>query len=209
MNVESFEYVLTAPQVDSSHSPRFVAVCKWPLQHQASTTQQSFAAFTANPLPKQKFHVSVMSYLQPAAILGDVNLDRYPRVALFTDCFEESDRMSRTSRQLDEFASRNGLPFLTIHSGATNNFERIAESRYLRLERSRIAFRFDGELFFDPLLLRHYSTVREVLADFRAVVALPSRRDSRYWTWRRGIAWPVLLAHGACSAGRLMAQECT
>ena len=108
-----------------------------------------------------------MSYLQPAAILGDVNLDRYPRVALFTDCFEESDRMSRTSRQLDKFASRNGLPFLTIHSGATNNFERIAESRYLRLERSRIAFRFDGELFFDPLLLRHYSTVREVLADFR------------------------------------------
>jgi phosphatidylinositol alpha 1,6-mannosyltransferase len=99
-----------------------------------------------------------------------VNLIRYPRVALFTDCFEEFDGETRTSAQLDRFARQHGLPLLTIHSGSGSSFERNGESRYLQLERSRAAFALDGGRHFDPFLVRAHSKIRQVLDDFRPEV---------------------------------------
>jgi phosphatidylinositol alpha 1,6-mannosyltransferase len=96
-----------------------------------------------------------------------VNLTWYPRVAVFTDCFEDFDAESRTSTELDKFARHHGLPFLTIRSGSCGALERHGESRYLGLERSRLVVGLKDDSRFDPFLFRHHSRIRRVLEDFR------------------------------------------
>jgi len=40
-----------------------------------------------------------------------------PRVALFADCFLETNGVAHTCRQLAGWAGRNGRPLLVVHSG--------------------------------------------------------------------------------------------
>src|SRR5438105_11314 len=38
MNEKSFENILAVPKMNSPHSSRFIAVSKWPFQHESTTT---------------------------------------------------------------------------------------------------------------------------------------------------------------------------
>ena len=90
-----------------------------------------------------------------------------PRVALFTDSFHEVNGAAYTFRQYRDFAQRQGLPVLMVHSGAeTRCFERGSITT-LELKRSRATFAVDVDFGFDPLLWRHWSRIRAVLASFQ------------------------------------------
>jgi glycosyltransferase involved in cell wall biosynthesis len=85
-----------------------------------------------------------------------------PRVAFFTDTYDEINGVALTSRQLEAFARRRGNPFLCVRGGA----ETIATDESVILRRGRFSFGLDRGLLHDPLLWRHYRRVKAALQRF-------------------------------------------
>lgn len=90
-----------------------------------------------------------------------------PRVAFFTDSFNEINGVALTSRQLDRFARRRDYPFLTVHAGLETC---LAEDR-LTLARGGASFPIErGQLSFDLFFMRHRAAVLKALKRFRVEV---------------------------------------
>jgi glycosyltransferase involved in cell wall biosynthesis len=90
-----------------------------------------------------------------------------PRVAFFTDSFHEVNGVALTSRQLDAFARRQGLPFFSVHAGPQTRLWTEGSVTTYELGRGRLAFGVEKDLFVDPVLLRYRRRVREALAQFK------------------------------------------
>jgi len=94
-------------------------------------------------------------------------VDRIPRVAFFTDTFEEINGVALTSRQLTEFARRHDFPILCVRGGLATKISQQGSLTSLELTRGPFSFQLDRGLWHDPLLWRHIARIREVLRDFR------------------------------------------
>ena len=91
-----------------------------------------------------------------------------PRVAFFTDTYQEINGVALTSRQLTEYARRHELPFLCVRGGSeTRRSEEEGPISHLELCRGPLAFELDRGLLHDPMLWRLHGQVEEAVEDFR------------------------------------------
>lgn len=90
-----------------------------------------------------------------------------PRVAFFTDSFHEVNGVALTSRQLDAFARRRGLPFLSVHAGPQTAFSDSGSVRTLELRRGPLSLAIEQDLDVDPFLMRYRSRVKRELVAFQ------------------------------------------
>jgi glycosyltransferase involved in cell wall biosynthesis len=75
--------------------------------------------------------------------------------------------MARTSRELDAYARRMGMPFLCIRGGAVTKYSGDGQTAVLELRRASTSIPVDKDLSFDPLLGRHLLRVRNALRRFK------------------------------------------
>ncbi len=94
-------------------------------------------------------------------------MTRPPRVAFFTDSYDETNGVARLSHEFEAYAARRDLPLLCVHGGGQTAVGPPGPRQRLQLRRSAAAFRIEHDLSFDPLLWRHASLARQVVADFR------------------------------------------
>ena len=90
-----------------------------------------------------------------------------PRVAFFTDSFHEVNGVALTSRQLDAFARRRGLPFLSVHAGPKTEFSDAGSVHTLELHRGPLSFAIEQDLDVDPFLMRYHARVKRELVQFQ------------------------------------------
>lgn len=90
-----------------------------------------------------------------------------PRVAFFTDTFDEINGVALTSRQLVSFARRRGYPFLCIRGAAETRLYREDCLAQLELARGPLSFDLDKGLRHDPALWRHQPRVAEEIENFK------------------------------------------
>jgi phosphatidylinositol alpha 1,6-mannosyltransferase len=88
------------------------------------------------------------------------------RVAFLTDCFHEVNGVALTSRQLDSFARRRNLPFLSVHVGPETKTWTDGSVTTLELKRSLASVPLDAGMHFDTLCLRHLSRVKKAIKAF-------------------------------------------
>ena len=81
-------------------------------------------------------------------------MSKPPRVALFTDSFDEANGVATLSREFAAFARQQQLPFLCIHSGKQTRAIQQGSFTTLELKRGLAAFPLDHDLYCDPLLSR-------------------------------------------------------
>ena len=84
-----------------------------------------------------------------------------PRVAFFADSFHEVNGVALTSRQLDGYARRRDLPFLSVHAGQQTRKWTDGSVTTLEIRRSRAKFPVEVDLYFDPLFWRNYRLVEQ------------------------------------------------
>jgi phosphatidylinositol alpha 1,6-mannosyltransferase len=89
------------------------------------------------------------------------------RVAFFTDSFHDVNGVAHTSRQLEQFARRRGLPILSVHAGPRTAewVEDACETVELGRSRSRIPL--DEGLAFDPWFLRFWPRAAKAMERFQ------------------------------------------
>jgi phosphatidylinositol alpha 1,6-mannosyltransferase len=90
-----------------------------------------------------------------------------PRIAFLTDCFHEVNGVALTSRQLDSFARRHELPFLSVHVGPKTREWQDGSVTTVELKRSPASVPLDAGMHFDTLCLRHLSRVRKAMQAFQ------------------------------------------
>ena len=90
-----------------------------------------------------------------------------PRVAFFADSFHEVNGVALTSRQLDGYARRRDLPFLSVHAGPQTRKWTDGSVTTLEIRRSRAKFPVEVDLYFDPLFWRNYRLVEQALDEFK------------------------------------------
>jgi glycosyltransferase involved in cell wall biosynthesis len=88
-------------------------------------------------------------------------------VAFFTDSFHEVNGVALTSRQLDAFARRRGLPLLSVHAGPKTQSFDAGSVRTLELRRGPLSFGIEQDLDVDPFLMRYRSRVKQELLQFK------------------------------------------
>lgn len=115
-----------------------------------------------------------------------------PRVAFFADSFHEVNGVALTSRQLDGYARRNDLPFLSVHAGPQNKLSTDGSVTTLEIRRSRAKFPVEVDLYFDPLFWRNYFVIEQALESFQPdVIHLTGPSDvgmlAAYFAHSRGI----------------------
>ncbi len=94
-------------------------------------------------------------------------LDASPRIAFFTDTFDEANGVATLSQQLALFAKKRGLPFLMIRGGAKTRLTQDGSLATLELQRGVASFPVDKSLYYDPLFARHKQTVIDELHAFK------------------------------------------
>lgn len=91
-----------------------------------------------------------------------------PRVAYFPDSFHEVNGVAHTSRHFEAFARRRNLPFLCVRAGhRPQALIQDGNLWSLELPRSVLSFVLEKDLRLDPVFLRHYPRIAEVLDRFR------------------------------------------
>jgi phosphatidylinositol alpha 1,6-mannosyltransferase len=90
-----------------------------------------------------------------------------PRIAFLTDCFHEVNGVALTSRQLDSFARRHELPFLSVHVGPKTLEWQDGSVTTIELKRSPASVPLDAGMHFDTLCLRHLSRVKKAMQAFQ------------------------------------------
>lgn len=93
-----------------------------------------------------------------------------PRVAFFTDTYDETNGVALTSRQLEAFARRRGYPFLCVRGGSCDDRDTLISDQTLVLKRGLFSFGLDRGLMHDPFLGRHLSRVKAAVRRFRPEV---------------------------------------
>lgn len=93
-----------------------------------------------------------------------------PRVAFLPDTFHEINGVAHTSRQLEAFARRRGLPFMSVHCGPHRELRRDHAVTVSQLERGKASIALDAHLQADPLLMRYQAQVIRQVQGFGAQV---------------------------------------
>jgi glycosyltransferase involved in cell wall biosynthesis len=93
---------------------------------------------------------------------------RVPRIAFFTDSYNEANGVARLTRAFEAVARRRNWPWLTVHGDKATRLTDDGSTMRLELRRGAAAFRLEHDLAFDVLLWRHYRRVAALLRDFRA-----------------------------------------
>jgi glycosyltransferase involved in cell wall biosynthesis len=109
--------------------------------------------------------VNITKSKRTRAILAQV--DSNPRVAFFTDTFDEINGVALTSRQFTAFAGRHERPFLCVRGGAATRQTQEGSVTHLELCRGPLAFELDRGLRHDPALWRLAGQVHEAVEDFK------------------------------------------
>jgi phosphatidylinositol alpha 1,6-mannosyltransferase len=91
-----------------------------------------------------------------------------PRVAFLPDTFHEVNGVAHTSRQLEAFAGRHQIPFLSVHCGPVNEVKTSGTTTIVQLRRGPFSFGLDAHLDYDPFLLRHTGRVLRHVKEFGA-----------------------------------------
>jgi phosphatidylinositol alpha 1,6-mannosyltransferase len=91
----------------------------------------------------------------------------HPRVAFFSETFNEVNGVALTSRQFAAFAARHGRPYMSIHPGPALASRTEGSVRHLELPRGRASFGIERDLSYDVLLWRHTGHVRRAFEEFR------------------------------------------
>jgi len=96
-------------------------------------------------------------------------MNAVPRVAFFSDSFHEVNGVALTSRQLEAFARRRGLPFFSAHAGSETHLQRDGTAMIYDLQRSgaSLSLEADSDLSFDMLLFRYRAEVMDALREFK------------------------------------------
>ena len=89
-----------------------------------------------------------------------------PRVALFTDTFDETNGVATLCRQFTVFAVSRQLPFLCVRGGPRTQVTADGPLTTLELKRGPAAFPVDYDLRCDPLLSRYKRRVVDRLRSF-------------------------------------------
>jgi glycosyltransferase involved in cell wall biosynthesis len=95
-------------------------------------------------------------------------ITRIPRVAYFPDSFNEVNGVAHTSRHFEAFARRRNLPFLCVRAGDRSQ-ALVEEGNVwtLELPRGALSIALEKDLRFDPVFLRHFPLIEEVLDRFK------------------------------------------
>jgi phosphatidylinositol alpha 1,6-mannosyltransferase len=116
--------------------------------------------------------VTLLQYIQNDECLSTMNSP--PRVAFFTDTYDEINGIALTSRQLEAFARRRGYPFLCVRGGNKTQFAPDA----VILKRGPLSFSLDRGLMHDPFLWRHGARVKAAVRKFQPdVIHIVSHGD--------------------------------
>ena len=91
---------------------------------------------------------------------------RIPRVAFFTDSFHEVNGVAHTSREFENYARGQRVPFFSLHPGRRTQAWREEELIRYELRNSRFSFSLEVDLSFDPLFWRHTRGVLAALREF-------------------------------------------
>jgi len=95
-------------------------------------------------------------------------MNRWPRVAFFSDSYHGVDGVATTCRNIVTTARRRGLPFLAVHAAERNSHTQDGSLEILELVRGPVSFSLDLHLRFDLLFTRHYDYVLRAVREFRA-----------------------------------------
>jgi glycosyltransferase involved in cell wall biosynthesis len=102
-----------------------------------------------------------------------------PRIAFLTDCFHEVNGVALTSRQLDGFARKRGLPFLSVHAGPETKTWTEGSVTTVELKRSLFSVPLDAGMHFDTVWPRHLGRVKSAIKAFEPdVVHITGPGDS-------------------------------
>jgi glycosyltransferase involved in cell wall biosynthesis len=93
-------------------------------------------------------------------------MERFTRVALFADCFNEVNGVSNTCRQFVEFARVHGLPLLLVAADEETSLTVNGSVTRLGLKRGSVSFGVDKDLRFDLMFMKHYRQIREEVRTF-------------------------------------------
>lgn len=90
-----------------------------------------------------------------------------PRVAFFTDSFQESNGVARTSREFAGYARASFFPFLAVYPSKRTAHLRRGNYEALELAPSPATLQLEHDLTFDLLFARHLPLIRRALREFR------------------------------------------
>jgi phosphatidylinositol alpha 1,6-mannosyltransferase len=93
-------------------------------------------------------------------------MNRWPRVAFFSDSYHGVDGVATTCRNIVAAARRRGLPFLAVHAAERSSRTQDGSLEILELDRGPVSLRLDVHLRFDLLFTRHYDHVLRAVRDF-------------------------------------------
>ena len=94
-------------------------------------------------------------------------MDGIPRVAFFTDTFDEINGVALTSRQFTAFGGRRKYPFLCVRGASETRKSEDGSVTHLELCRGPLAFELDRGLRHDPALWRLAGYVEDAVEDFK------------------------------------------
>ena len=128
---------------------------------------------------------------------GGRRLNSVPRVAFLPDTFHEINGVAHTSRQLEAFARRRQIPFLSVHCGPVTETVQYGEVTVMQLRRGPFSFPLDAMLDCDPFSLRYAHRAMDELRRFGAeLIHITGPGDmgllGSYLAWKLGI--PLIIS---------------
>lgn len=94
-------------------------------------------------------------------------MSHFPRVAFFTDSYHETNGVAHTSRHLEAFAKRKGIPFLCARAGEATRKYKDDSITALEFKRSPIGFGLERDMRFDFLMWRNLRFALDTARDFQ------------------------------------------
>ncbi len=90
-----------------------------------------------------------------------------PRVAFFTDTFDQINGVALTSRMFVEYARRHELPFLVIRQGDRTEVFEDGSVTHVQVARGMFSVTLDKGLLYDAGMMRHLGLVGRELRRFQ------------------------------------------
>ena len=121
----------------------------------------------------------------------------HARAVFMPDTFHEVNGVAHTSRQLEAFARRQQIPFLSIHCGPV--VERLDDGAVtiLQLKRGRAKLGLDANLDYDPLLFRYARRLQVEIQKFGAElihITGPGDMGTLGWYLAKKLRLPLVIS---------------